>query len=243
MANYKIVTLKDPVTGEYLIPRVPRSLAYDVLDDGSIQAPIDMDAGTLGGHPASDFLLKSEYTPTDLSAYMKTADANNTFAAKSHNHDGVYSPVSHTHSIAQVTGLQIELDSLKTSVSEGKSLIAVAVTDKGVQTAADATFQQMATNIGNIPLGSDVITGYFDVTSASQTHTVPELNGRINMMMYDLPLDRDYDAGFIVFTCIDGNGDTYNFGTKYGTVTIQNNIITLSNMSFNIYRRFYYVAW
>ena len=232
MANYKIVTLKDPTTGEYLIPRVPRSLAYDVLDDGSIQAPIDMNAGTLEGHPASDFLLKSEYTPTDLSAYMKTADANNAFAAK-----------SHTHSIAQVTGLQTELDNLKTSGSEGKSLIASAITAKGVSTASDATFQQMATNIGSIPLGSDVITGYFDVTSASRTHTIPELNGRLNMMMYDLPLDRDYDAEFIVFTCINGNGDTYNYGTKSGTVTIQNNIITLSNMSFNIHRRFYYAAW
>ena len=227
-----MVTLKDPTTGEYLIPRVPRSLAYDVLDDGSIQAPIDMNADTLGGHPASDFLLKSEYTPTDLSGYIKTADANNAFAAK-----------SHAHSIAQVTGLQTELDNLKTSGSEGKSLIASAITAKGVSTASDATFQQMATNIGNIPIGSDVITGYFNVTSASRTHTIPELNGRLNMMMYDLPLDRDYDAGFIVFTCINGNGDTYNYGTKVGTVTIQNNIITLSNMSFNIHRRFYYAAW
>ena len=43
------------------------------------------------------------------------------------------------------------IDELKTSVSEGKALIAAAVTDKGVQTAADDTFQQMATNISNIP--------------------------------------------------------------------------------------------
>ena len=45
------------------------------------------------------------------------------------------------------------IDELKTSVSEGKSLIAAAVTDKGVQTAADDTFQQMADNIGNISTG------------------------------------------------------------------------------------------
>ena len=48
-----------------------------------------------------------------------------------------------------------EIDNLKTSVSEGKSLIADAVTDKGVQTASDDTFQQMATNIGNIQTGTD----------------------------------------------------------------------------------------
>ena len=54
---------------------------------------------------------------------------------------------------------------LKTSVSEGKSLIATAVTDKGVQTAADATFQTIATNIGSIP------TGYTSVASSSAEFT------------------------------------------------------------------------
>ncbi len=44
-----------------------------------------------------------------------------------------------------------ELNSLKTSVSEGKSLIASAVTDKGVNTAEDASFQTIASNIKNIP--------------------------------------------------------------------------------------------
>lgn len=39
------------------------------------------------------------------------------------------------------------------SVSNGKSLIASAITDKGVQTDATATFQEMATNIGQIETG------------------------------------------------------------------------------------------
>lgn len=56
-----------------------------------------------------------------------------------------------------------ELESLKTSVSNGKSLIASAITDKGVSTASDATFQTMANNIGSIAgLGSpyhEVING------------------------------------------------------------------------------------
>lgn len=46
-----------------------------------------------------------------------------------------------------------EVEGLKSSVSEGKSLIAKAVTDKGVQTSADATFQTMANNIGQISSG------------------------------------------------------------------------------------------
>lgn len=47
------------------------------------------------------------------------------------------------------------IDGLKSSVSSGKALIASAITDKGVPTAQDATFQQMAENIGDISSGSD----------------------------------------------------------------------------------------
>ena len=47
------------------------------------------------------------------------------------------------------------LDELFTSVGDGKFLVASAITDKGVQTAQDATFAQMAENIGQIRTGSD----------------------------------------------------------------------------------------
>lgn len=55
------------------------------------------------------------------------------------------------------TGSTFTLDSseLFQSVSDGKSAVAAAITDKGVTTAADATFQQMATNIGQIQTGTD----------------------------------------------------------------------------------------
>lgn len=43
-----------------------------------------------------------------------------------------------------------EINSLKSSVSNGKSAIASAITGKGVSTAADATFQTMANNINQI---------------------------------------------------------------------------------------------
>ena len=43
-----------------------------------------------------------------------------------------------------------DISDLKTSVSNGKSLIASAITDKGVSTASSATFQTMASNIGKI---------------------------------------------------------------------------------------------
>lgn len=46
---------------------------------------------------------------------------------------------------------------LFTFVSNGKELVASAITDKGVDTASDATFQTMATNISNINTGSGVL--------------------------------------------------------------------------------------
>ena len=70
------------------------------------------------------------------------------YAAANHNHSGVYQPVG---SYATTT----QLNEVKTSVSNGKSLIASAITDKGVSTASDATFQTMANNIRSIvPMSS-----------------------------------------------------------------------------------------
>jgi len=61
------------------------------------------------------------------------------------------------------TNVQGAVSELFTSVSEGKALIASAVTDKGVQTPADASFQTMHNNIlaiksGGLPEGMYTIT-------------------------------------------------------------------------------------
>lgn len=52
-----------------------------------------------------------------------------------------------------------------TSVSNGKSLVASAITDKGVPTASDATFQTMADNISQISGGGGGEEGYIAYTS------------------------------------------------------------------------------
>ena len=160
MASFKQVTLKDPVTGEYLSPRVYGALEYEVVEDGEVTPPYDTNADTLQGHPASDFLLKSEYTPVDLSEYLKTATADTKYAA-----------ASHTHTTSQITGLDTKLSgydseiaSLKSSVSNGKSAVASAITDKGVSTSATASFEQMAANIRKIETGS--LVAYKDITTA-----------------------------------------------------------------------------
>lgn len=160
MASFKQVTLKDPATGEYLSPRVYGALEYEVVEDGEVTPPYDTNADTLQGHPASDFLLKSEYTPVDLSEYLKTATADTKYAA-----------ASHTHTTSQITGLDTKLSgydsdiaSLKSSVSNGKSAVASAITDKGVSTSATASFNTMAANIRKIETGS--LVAYKDITTA-----------------------------------------------------------------------------
>ena len=105
---------------------------------------------------------------TDLSGYLKTVDA-----------DGKYAVINHTHTTAQITGLDTsiqsintEISNLKSSVSSGKATIAVAVTDKGVQTAADATFEQMASNIKNIQTGAKYNTGNTTISISRNTLTL-----------------------------------------------------------------------
>lgn len=70
------------------------------------------------------------------------------------------------------TLLSDEISSLKSSVSNGKSAVASAITDKGVSTSATASFNTMANNIRSIPVGifpsgSKSITsnGSYDISS------------------------------------------------------------------------------
>ena len=63
--------------------------------------------------------------------------------------------------VASAKAVYDELQEVFQSVSNGKNLIASAITDKGVETLADATFEQMAENIGGISSG-----GYSQTNSA-----------------------------------------------------------------------------
>ena len=63
-----------------------------------------------------------------------------------------------------------EINTLKKSVSDGKTLVATAITDKGVETAADATFAVMAENIGQIETGGGELHGAtISVTTSEET--------------------------------------------------------------------------
>ena len=60
-----------------------------------------------------------------------------------------------TDTVYDDTGIQNEINTLKKSVSDGKTTVANAITAKGVTTATDATFATMAGNISKITTGVD----------------------------------------------------------------------------------------
>lgn len=65
----------------------------------------------------------------------------------------------------QLETLDDEINDLKKSVSDGKSSVASAITDKGVTTASDATFETMAENISLIIKGDvDYIAPLYDIS-------------------------------------------------------------------------------
>ena len=63
---------------------------------------------------------------------------------------------TNTTQIATTAYVQKEVADLKKSVSDGKTLVATAITDKGVDTAADATFAVMAANVRAIESGGGI---------------------------------------------------------------------------------------
>ena len=61
-------------------------------------------------------------------------------------------------SIKDYNQMKEDISLLEESVKQGKALVASAITDKKVPTEADATFQQMASNILAIPNGGIMYT-------------------------------------------------------------------------------------
>ena len=67
---------------------------------------------------------------------------------------GSVNPVANNVIASQFNEIDGKLDKVFQSVSDGKGKVAAAITDKGIETAADATFETMATNISNLSSGS-----------------------------------------------------------------------------------------
>lgn len=127
-----------------------------LLNDGKLLTSVDLPEGT-GEVPDNTVLYEedSESTSDVVTAENITIkDVSNNFTA---------------------TNVEGALNELFQSASNGKQLIATAITGKGVNTLATDTFQTMATNINNIKVGGGGITptgtkeitqnGTYDVTN------------------------------------------------------------------------------
>lgn len=122
------------------------------------------------------------------------------------------SPTDDTTLSTKINNIDTEMNSVKTSVSNGKSLIASAITDKGVSTASDATFQVMADNISQIKSGVSVpVFGEnFNYTGEYQILSDGDDNWRIKFLTSGTftPLD---NMAVDVFLCGGGGGGLKNY--------------------------------
>lgn len=138
-----------------------------------------------------------------------------------------------------------EVESLKTSVSSGKSIIASAVTGKGVSTAADASFQTIANNIKAIQTGVQLSqmqllgdpvslvrshnpTGYdgatATVSSAYGTCVITLVSNRNRIWNYEFDLSTAPMKALVIPGYV--REDKVNYGTVY---------FVLENLYFNSY--------
>lgn len=128
------------------------------LSDPTLATLLDVDLSTLND---DDILTYDETADKWINSGARTAE------------DIAY---DNTDSGLTATDVQSAIDEVFQSVSDGKELIADAITDKGVPTSATDTFSTMATNISNIPAGGGIdLTEYTNrggsvrSTSASNT--------------------------------------------------------------------------
>ena len=139
----------------------------------------------------------------------------------------------------KIKNIDTEMNSVKTSVSNGKSLIASAITDKGVSTASNATFQTMADNISKIPSGiSGVPIAGRDFTYSGEFQVIDDTDDegakwRIKFLSSGnfVPLsDMEIDAFYV-----GGGGGFYYFaGGGGGYTKTEKSLVLIANTEYPI---------
>ena len=98
-----------------------------------------------------------------------------------------------TSAIIKSDNVQGAIDQLFTSVSNGKTKIAGAVTDKGVSTSGTDSFDVIAENIGKIPVGAQLVMGTIKLDGSNQT-LIPEIIGKENFVLFVIGNDKLYSS-------------------------------------------------
>ena len=135
---------------------------------------------------------------------------------------------------------QTEVDSLKKSVSDGKTTVANAITGQGVTTATDATFATMATNIATVgtnkynagvsatkigtATAAQVLSGY-TFTNASTVGATGTMvnNGAVNQALsingsYTIPVGYHNGSGKVTQSITTKAAATYTPGDSVQTI-------------------------
>lgn len=85
-------------------------------------------------------------------------------------------PVENKVISSKLEELDTELIDIKKSVSDGKSKVASAITEKGISTEATDTFDVMAENIGQIKTGGSEIEVMTDTTKGAYNDICSSIN-------------------------------------------------------------------
>lgn len=103
-----------------------------------------------------------------------------------------------TSSIITSNNVQGAIDQLFTSVSNGKSQIASAITDKGVSTSANASFAAMAANIAAISVGKQLEISIVSSSSSTSTYFfIPNYTEDCEFIIAAYQTDNDFNSSYV----------------------------------------------
>lgn len=147
------------------------------------------------------------------------------------------------------TNVQGAIDELFTSVSNGKSLIASAITDKGVSTSANDSWATMAGNIGKLAVatGFEIINinaTFLENIQTSRGDQIYEFtypldnldkNATYLLIANGMPNNGNFYTSWIInMLYYDLNENTYGWGLEYRTGNNYCQLQTGSNTKFQI---------
>lgn len=134
----------------------------DKYDSGQLTGPAGADGapGAAGpqGEPGKNATINGVNALTIQSGTTVSVNMSGGVATFEFDGDAADVPFTPGSTGMTATNVQAAITELFTSASEGKALVAAAVTGKGVQTAADASYEQIAANVTAIETGGATAT-------------------------------------------------------------------------------------
>lgn len=141
------------------------------VDEHSPSVAIDAAMSDQSINPVQNKVIKKYVDDSSIDKLDKTSVANNQLTSEAgYALDARQANPNIDGSLgAQIKVINETVNTLKKSVSDGKTKVANAITDKGVETAADATFDVMASNISKIETGGGELHGATIAVSTAES--------------------------------------------------------------------------